>query len=62
MKRHVWALATTWLMTTQLTMAQDTEIQAYERIKQIDSVEIRFYPSATLVTTSGGNNFGKFKR
>ena len=59
MKRHVWALATTWLMTTQLTMAQDTEIQAYERIKQIDSVEIRFYPSATLVTTSGGNNFGK---
>mgnify|MGYP006241605281 FL=1 len=43
-------------------MAQNTEIQPYEVIKAIDSVEIRFYPSATLVQTSGGNNFGKLFR
>jgi hypothetical protein len=45
-----------------LAMAQDTEIQAYEVIKQVDSIEIRYYPSATLVQTSGGNNFGKLFR
>lgn len=45
-----------------LALAQNTEIQPYEVIKAIDSVEIRFYPSATLVQTSGGNNFGKLFR
>ena len=45
-----------------LAVAQNTEIQPYEVIKAIDSVEIRFYPSATLVQTSGGNNFGKLFR
>ncbi|MGB0254543.1 MAG: SOUL family heme-binding protein [Flavobacteriaceae bacterium] len=39
--------------------AQDTEIQPYDVIKKHDSVEIRYYPSATLVKTEGGNNFGK---
>lgn len=42
--------------------AQDTEIQPYEVIKQVDSIEIRYYPSATLVETTGGNNFGKLFR
>ena len=45
-----------------LAMAQDTEIQPYEVIKEVDSIEIRYYPSATLVQTSGGNNFGKLFR
>ena len=47
------------LSVHSLALAQNTEIQPYEVIKAIDSVEIRFYPSATLVQTSGGNNFGK---
>ena len=50
------------LSVHSLAVAQDTEIQPYEVIKAIDSVEIRFYPSATLVQTSGGNNFGKLFR
>ena len=59
MKTHLLALSAVWLTTIPLTMAQDTEIQPYELIKKIDSVEIRYYPSATLVKTSGDNNFGK---
>ena len=43
------------LSVHSLALAQNTEIQPYEVIKAIDSVEIRFYPSATLVQTSGGN-------
>ena len=50
------------LSVHSLAVAQNTEIQPYEVIKAIDSVEIRFYPSATLVQTSGGNNFGKLFR
>mgnify|MGYP001286165378 FL=1 len=50
------------LSVHSLALAQNTEIQPYEVIKAIDSVEIRFYPSATLVQTSGGNNFGKLFR
>lgn len=50
------------LSVHSLAVAQNTEIQPYEFIKAIDSVEIRFYPSATLVQTSGGNNFGKLFR
>ena len=50
------------LSVHSLAVAQNTEIQPYEVIKAIDSAEIRFYPSATLVQTSGGNNFGKLFR
>ena len=50
------------LSVHSLALAQNNEIQPYEVIKAIDSVEIRFYPSATLVQTSGGNNFGKLFR
>ena len=50
------------LSVHSLALAQNTEIQPYEVIKAIDSAEIRFYPSATLVQTSGGNNFGKLFR
>ncbi len=39
------------LSVHSLALAQNTEIQPYEVIKAIDSVEIRFYPSATLVQT-----------
>lgn len=59
MKTILITTVAVWLITIPFAMAQDTEIQSYEVIKEIDSVEIRFYPSATLVTTSGGNNFGK---
>ena len=58
--KHI--LLTTSIILSSWIMAQDTEIQPYEVIKQIDSVEIRFYPSATLVETSGGGNFGKLFR
>ena len=50
------------LSVHSLALGQNTEIQPYEVIKAINSVEIRFYPSATLVQTSGGNNFGKLFR
>lgn len=46
------------LMSMSL-FAQDTEIQPYEVIRKLDSIEIRFYPSATLIKTRGGNTFGK---
>lgn len=59
MKTYLITTIAIWLLTIPFAMAQDTEIQPYEVIREIDSVEIRFYPSATLVTTSGGNNFGK---
>ena len=59
MRTFLICMIAVWLLTIPFAMAQDTEIQPYEVIKEIDSVEIRFYPSATLVTTSGGNNFGK---
>lgn len=59
MKTILITTVAVWLITIPFAMAQDTEIQSYEVIKEIDSVEIRFYPSATLVTSSGGNNFGK---
>ena len=59
MKSIFYILFLTTCILQSVVMAQDTEIQAYEVIKKIDSVEIRFYPSATLVKTSGGNNFGK---
>lgn len=39
--------------------AQDTEIQPYEVVKILNEVEVRYYPSATLVETNGDNNFGK---
>ena len=59
MRTFLICMIAVWLLTIPFAMAQDTEIQPYEVIKEIDSVEVRFYPSATLVTTSGGNNFGK---
>lgn len=52
-------LSLTILTIHPLVMAQDTEIQPYNVVKKLDNIEIRFYPSATLVETSGGNNFGK---
>lgn len=62
MKKTYIILISAILSVHSLAVAQDTEIQPYEVIKAIDSVEIRFYPSATLVQTSGGNNFGKLFR
>lgn len=62
MKKTYIILISAILSVHSLAVAQDTEIQSYEVIKAIDSVEIRFYPSATLVQTSGGNNFGKLFR
>lgn len=62
MKKTTIILISAILSVYTITVAQDTEIQPYEVIKVIDSVEIRFYPSATLVQTSGGNNFGKLFR
>lgn len=62
MKKTYSILISAILSVHALAVAQDTEIQAYEVIKAIDSVEIRFYPSATLVQTRGGNNFGKLFR
>ena len=62
MKNTAIILISTILSIHYVTVAQDTEIQPYEVIKKIDSIEIRFYPSATLVQTSGGNNFGKLFR
>ena len=62
MKKIYSILISAILSVHTLTVAQDTEIQPYEVIKAIDSAEIRFYPSATLVQTSGGNNFGKLFR
>ncbi|MBL19519.1 MAG: SOUL heme-binding protein [Flavobacteriaceae bacterium] len=62
MKKAYSILISAILSFNALAVAQDTEIQAYKVIKAIDSVEIRFYPSATLVQTSGGNNFGKLFR
>lgn len=59
MKIFLLRFLAVWLITIPLTMAQDTEIQPYELIKKIDSVELRYYPSATLVETRGGNSFGK---
>lgn len=59
MRTFLISMIIVWLTNIPIAMAQDTEIQSYEVIKEIDSVEIRFYPSATLVTSSGGNNFGK---
>ena len=51
------------LLIFNLSMfGQSTEIQPYTLIKKIDSIEIRFYPSAKIVKTSsenGDNNFGK---
>ena len=47
------------ILVSMSLFAQDTEIQAYEVIKNFDNIEIRYYPSATLVKTEGGNNFGK---
>ena len=50
------------LLIFNLSMfGQNTEIQPYIN-KKIDSIEIRFYPSAKIVKTSsenGDNNFGK---
>ena len=62
MKKTYIILISAILSVHSLAVAQNTEIQPYEVIKAIDSVEIRFYPSATLVQTSGGNNFGKLFR
>ena len=62
MKKTTIILISAILSVHSLAVAQNTEIQPYEVIKAIDSVEIRFYPSATLVQTSGGNNFGKLFR
>ena len=62
MKKIVIILVSAILSIHSTAVAQDTEIQPYEVIKAIDSLEIRFYPSATLVQTSGGNNFGKLFR
>ena len=62
MKKTYTILISAILSVHSLALAQNTEIQPYEVIKAIDSVEIRFYPSATLVQTSGGNNFGKLFR
>ncbi len=59
MLSRLLTLVAVWLITIPLTMAQGTEMQPYELIKKIDSVEIRFYPSATLVETRGGNSFSK---
>ena len=59
MKKIVIIIVSAILSIHSTAVAQDTEIQPYEVIKAIDSLEIRFYPSATLVQTSGGNNFGK---
>ena len=50
------------LLLTMPIFAQQTEIQPYELIKQLDAVEIRYYPSATLVETSGNNNFSTLFR
>lgn len=62
MKKIQLFLSLTILTIHPLAMAQDTEIQPYNVVKQLDNIEIRFYPSATLVETSGGNNFGKLFR
>ena len=62
MKNTTIIFILTMLSIHYVTVAQDTEIQPYEVIKKIDSIEIRFYPSATLVQSSGGNNFGKLFR
>jgi hypothetical protein len=62
MKKSAIRLISVILSVHSIAVAQETEIQPYEVIKAIDSVEIRFYPSATLVQTSGGNNFGKLFR
>ena len=62
MKSSFYIFFLTTCILQSVVMAQDTEIQAYEVIKKIDSVEIRFYPSATLVKTRGDNNFGKLFR
>lgn len=62
MKKTYTIFISAILSVHSLALAQNTEIQPYEVIKAIDSVEIRFYPSATLVQTSGGNNFGKLFR
>lgn len=47
------------LFLSMSLFAQDTEIQPYEVVKELDTVEIRYYPSATLVETNGDNTFGK---
>lgn len=57
MKTLIYTLFT--ILIAMPLFAQDTEIQPYEVIKKLDSIEIRYYPSATLVKTSGGNTFGK---
>lgn len=62
MKKIFMILFSAILSIYSTALAQNTEIQPYEVIKEIDSVEIRFYPSATLVQTSGGGNFGKLFR
>ena len=62
MKNTTIIFILTMLSIHYVSVAQDTEIQPYEVIKKIDSIEIRFYPSATLVQSSGGNNFGKLFR
>lgn len=51
-----------FILTSLIAMplfAQDTEIQPYNVVKQLNDVEMRYYPSATLVKTNGGNSFGK---
>jgi hypothetical protein len=62
MKKIFVILFSAILSVHSIALAQNTEIQPYEVVKKIDSVEIRFYPSATLVQTSGGGNFGKLFR
>lgn len=62
MKKIFVILFSAILSVHSTAVAQNTEIQPYEVIKEIDSVEIRFYPSATLVQTSGDGNFGKLFR
>ncbi len=47
------------ILVTMSLFAQDTEIQPYEVVKILNEVEVRYYPSATLVETNGDNNFGK---
>ena len=46
-------------LTAMSLFAQDTEIQPYNVVKQLNDVEMRYYPSATLVKTNSGNAFGK---
>lgn len=54
--RFAWGIFL-WVYT-QAAMAQHVEIQPYDVLKKVEDVEIRYYPSATLVETQGNNSFG----